>query len=246
MENKLTLFDNSIQTTGYLIGHIHWLNKIRKETKEPDIIMSINISITILLCTYVESVLNELLFTIIEKRKEETDDTSYQRLLQNTQVKLAKASWLQYIDICKVILPKSLNCYTDNEIWKGITILFSLRNIIVHGKKVKSKIFFKENKLGIEYADVFEKVLNYFKEQKVLKSSNHKILSTQSTIHFIKITDKFINEIFRKICEEQNLDRRFMSVTLKDNYILRHGIDPAEIEPKSKRTQKKGDDDLPF
>lgn len=249
-KDGITFGNNSIQTAGYLISHIHWLNKIRKTTKETTIITGINISISILLCSYVESVLYELLRMIIEKRKKETTNVSYQKLLDNALEKLTKASWTQYLEICEILLPTSLNRYTDNESWKGISLLFNLRNIIVHGKTVKSKLLFKDNKFEIEYSGVFEKAMQYFREQKVLKghqlkSSNHKILSTQATIHFIKITDKFVDEIFSKISNEQEIDRMFLSVFHKDNYILRHGIDPTTLRPKMKK-MKFGKDDLPF
>lgn len=250
MEKTLTSFNNSIHTTSYLIAHIHWLNKIRKTTKEPDIITGINISISILLCTYIESVLNELLDIILKKRIQETDDSSYQRILQNMQTRLAKASWNQYLDICKVILPKTLNCYTDNETWKGITILFSLRNVIVHGKEIKSKFLLNDDNFEIEYSGVFKKILDYFKEQKVLKShqlksNSQKILSINSTNHFIKITDKFIDEISLKIIREQDIDSRIISSSYKYNYLASHGLDYDKIYPSPKST-KTNDDDLPF
>jgi len=249
MEKINTSFNNSIHTTGYLIAHIHWLNKIRKTTKEPDIIAGINISISILLCTYVEAVLNELLSAIIKKRIQETVDTTYQRILQSMQIGLAKASWNQYLEICKVVLPKTLNSYTDNETWKGITILFSLRNVIVHGKEIKSKLTLHDDKYTIEYNGVFEKIIEYFKEQKVLKShqlksNSHKILSINSTNHFIKNTDKFVDEILLKIIKEQDIDGRTISNSYKYNYFANHGLDYKKIYPSPKRT--KTDDDLPF
>lgn len=250
MEKTITSINNSIQTAGYIISHIHWLNKIRKTTKEPDIITGINISISILLCTYIESVMNELLSAIINKRIQETTDTSYQRLLENIQIGLSKASWNQYLEICKVILPKTLNNYTDNETWKGITILFSLRNVIVHGKEIKSKLSCQNDKFKIEYSGVFEKIVDYFKEQKVLKShqlksNSHKILSINSTNHFIKITDKFVDEISLKIINEQDVDNRTISNSYKYSYITNHGLDYDKIYPSIQRT-KKGDNDLPF
>ncbi|MBL0766489.1 hypothetical protein [Marivirga atlantica] len=249
MEKKPTSYNNSIQTTGYLISHIHWLNKIRKTTNEPDIIKGINISISILLCTYIESILNELLESIIEKRIKETNDTSYKRVLETIQMKLTKASWNQYLDISKTILPKTLNYYVDNETWKGIKILFSLRNVIVHGKEIKAKLLFQDDNYKIEYSGIYEKILDYFKEQKVLKShqlrsSGHKILSIQSTNHFIKITDKFIDKIIIKILEEQGVSHGEI-FSYRFNILGNHGIDYEEIYPKSQNT-KMNDDDLPF
>lgn len=249
-EKGITYGNYSIEPSGYLISHIHWLNKIRKTTKEPTIVRGINISITILLCSYIESVLNELLNMIIEKRKIETSDKSYIKLLDNTFEKLNKASWTQYQEICEILLPIPINRYTNNEIWKGISILFNLRNIIVHGKAIKSKLFYKNEKFEVEYSGIFERAMLYFKEQKVLKpnqikSSKHKILSTQATIHFIKITDKFVDEIFNKISDEQKINRMFISISYKDNYLLNHGIDPQSLIPKKSR-KKPLKDDLPF
>lgn len=250
MDKKILSVNNSITTTYHLIGHIHWLNKIRKTINEPDIITGINISITIMLCTYIESVMYEILNDIIEKRIKETNDTSYQRVLLSLKINLEKASWNQYLDICKILLPKTLNSYTDNETWKGIKVLFSLRNVIVHGKKVKSKLLFQNDKFEIEYSGIFEKILDYFKEQKVLKShqiksNKHKILSIQSTNHFIKITDKFIDEIVFKIYEEQDIDNLGNHTSHKSNLFMSYGLDYYKIYPKPKRI-KKDDNHLPF
>jgi len=247
---NITSANYSISTAGYLISHVHWLNKIRKTTNEPEIIQGINISITILLCTYIESVLNELLDSIIEKRIKETEDLAYKRVLENIQLKLSKASWNQYQELCKTLLPNPLNHYTDNEVWKGIKALFSLRNVLVHGKKIESRLLFYEDKIEIEYSGVYDKILDYFKEQKVLKShqlksSKHKILTIQSTTHFIKISDKFVDEFFEKISKEQQIDTRFMSQISKLNILGSHGIDHYEIYPKTKSSES-DDDGLPF
>lgn len=248
--NGVTYGNNSILPGGYLISHIHWLNKIRKTSKQADVVTGINISISILLCSYVEAVLFEILSRLVVERKKVTTDSSYQKLLDNTLDKISKASWTQYLELCEVLLPTPLHRYTDNETWKGITILFNLRNLIVHGKAVSSKLLVKGDKLEIEYSGVLEKIMNYFKEQKVLKtnqlkSSNHKILSTQATVHFIKITDKFVDEIFFKIVDEQKIDRMFLSVTYKNSYLLNHHIDPETLK-KRKNKIKLGKDDLPF
>ncbi len=249
MEKKTISYNNSILTTAYFISHIHWLNKIRKTINEPELIQGINISITILLCTYIEAILNELLGCIIEKRINESDDANYQRVLESIQIKLSKASWNQYLDICKTILPKSLNFYVDNETWKGIMILFSLRNILVHGKEIKSKLLFHDDKLEIEYSGVFQQILDYFKEQKVLKahqlkSSSHKILSIQSTNHFIKITDKFVDEIIIKISNEQGISTGDV-FSYRFNILRNHGINYNDIYPKPQK-KKMDKNDLPF
>lgn len=249
MSKEEVHFNHSIQTSGYLIAHIHWLNKIRKDTKEEDIITSINISISILLCTYVESILNELLGSIIEIQLRDAESESHQRLLLNLKDKLAKASWTQYLEICKVLLPRPLNLYTNEKTWKGIVMLFNLRNIIVHGKEVESKLVLRGDNLSLEYSDRFKKISDYLKEQKVIrshqrKSIRHKILSTQSTVHFVKTTEKFIDEIFVKICTEQKINSLYMSRSMNGNFLLSHGIDPDKVRPKKMR--KSDTDDLPF
>ena len=240
--------NNSLPTNAYLIAQIYWLNKIRKNTKEPEITTGINLSITILLCTYIESVLNELINSILVNRLKSTKDESCKRILIDFQNKLKKASWNQYIEICKVLLPKPLNNYTNNEIWKGVKTLFLLRNSIVHGKRIESELHFNDDFKEIEYKGVYEKILDYFIEQNVvkpnqLKTSTHKILSNQTTIHFIKITEKFINEIFPKICDNQNLDIWGTFNAYKYNTIYSFGIEDSEIE---KNTNKIDKGDLPF
>lgn len=183
IKDGITYANNSILPATYLISHIHWLNKIRKTTKEQDVITGINISISILLCSYVESVLYEVLLAIIEHRKKATSDNAYLKLLDNTIEKLTKASWMQYLDICEIILLKPLHHYTDNESWKGISLLFNIRNIIFHGKAVNSKLLFKNNKFELECSGVFEKAMTYFKEQKNFKETSTKFYNTQNTFY---------------------------------------------------------------
>jgi hypothetical protein len=238
----------SIQPAPFLISHIYWLDKIRKSQKEEDVVSGINISISILLCSYVEAVLFQLLLSIIEKRKAEATDTFYLKLLDEAQSKLTKASWTQYLDICENILPMPLNRYTDNETWKGIAILFYLRNIIVHGKLINAKLLFKDDKYQLEYTATFEKVMNYFNERKVLKqnhlnSDTHKILSTQVTKHFLKLTDKFVDEIFWKISDEQKVDIMIFQNAYKMNILKSHGIDPDTLKKRKNKVKKS---DLPF
>ena len=242
--------NDSIEPSAFLIGHIHWLNKIRKTEKDKDVIRGINLSISILLCSYVEAVLYELLLETIEKRKSETTDSFYLKLLDETINKLSKASWTQYLDVCQSILPTALDKYTDNETWKGISILFYLRNIAVHGKIVDAKLLFKDDKLQLEYSGAYEKAINYFKERKVLKKNNintrsHKILSTQVTSHFIKLVDKFIHEIFHKIAAEQKLNRAYDFNAYRGNILISHGVNPNVIF-RNKHKIKKGKNALPF
>ena len=250
MDEKYIYFNHSISTTNHLIAHIHWLNKTSKTISEPDILRGINISITIMLCSYIEAILNDLLTDVIEIRIKETTDTSYHRVLNDLKIKLVKASWNQYLNIFKIVLPKSLNLYTNNEIWKGIKILFILRNMIVHGKEISSTISVQNEKLKVEYSSIFKKVLDYFKEQKVIqsnqiKSSSHKILSVKTTNHFIKTTVKFIDEILFKIYVVQKIDKWGEYHSFKSNIFMSYNLDYDKIYPPIK-TKKTKEDDLPF
>jgi hypothetical protein len=92
MKKNLSSISHTIPTYAYLIGQIHWLSKQRKIIKEPSIIRGINLSITVLLCTYIESALNELFVYVINNLKEKTDDDSYLRLLNNLENRLLKAT----------------------------------------------------------------------------------------------------------------------------------------------------------
>lgn len=240
MKDETRHFNYSINTACYLISHIYWLDKLRKSTKEEDVITGINLSISILLCTYIESVLYELLSYIIHDRINRTDDAAYKKLLKNTLTKLSKASWTQYLDIFEVILPKPVNNYTDNETWKGISLLFNLRNVMVHGKSLNSKLVLKNDKIEVEYIGIYEKAMIYFKEQKVLlphqlSSSSHKILSTRATKHFIKITEKFVDKVSREVIHEQKIDPIGLSNSYKYTLIAKHNVDLDSILSQNKK-----------
>jgi hypothetical protein len=244
-EDRIHSANNSITPGIYLISHIHWLNKIRKTIKDENIIIGINISTSILLCFYVEGMLYEILQAIIVKRKDETSDNSYLKLLDNITKRLEKANWTQYLEIWKVVLEKPLYSYTDNETWKGVQLLFNIRNIIVHGKNVNSKLLFKDNKFEIEYMGIFETAVDYFKERKIIKkrqvnSSTHKIFSTQTTNHFVKLIDKFIDNIMMEEFKTHKIDSIHLTIFHKDSLLLSLGIKPPTTGDK-----KRGDG-LPF
>jgi len=230
MEKKLPSINHSIPTYAYLIGQIHWLSKQRKGTKEPSIIRGINLSITILLCTYIESSLNELLISVIKNYKEKADDESYLRLLNSLENRLSKATWTQYIEIGKTILPHPLLYYSDNDIWKGISILFKLRNQLVHGKNIKAAIGYDNQALQLKYSGIYKIAYDYFKEKRILRpnelnSRNHKILSTRTTNHFVEIGESFIDVIFYKVNKEQKMNSIGEFMAFKDNIISDFGID---------------------
>lgn len=230
MKKKLTSINHSIPTYAYLIGQIHWLSEQRKEIKEPSIIRGINLSITILLCTYIESSLNELLISVIKNCKKKSNDEPYIRLLNNLEERLSKATWTQYLDIGKTILPHPLIYYSDNDTWKGISILFKLRNQLVHGKNIKATIEFDNQILQLKYSGIYKIAYDYFKEKNILRpnelnSQNHKILSTRTTNHFVKIGQNFIDIIFIKINKDQEMDYLGEFMAFKDNIISDFGID---------------------
>tara|TARA_R110000764_G_scaffold239746_1_gene339863 strand:- start:898 stop:1647 length:750 start_codon:yes stop_codon:yes gene_type:complete len=229
MEKNSPSINHTIPTYAYLIGQIHWLSKQRKTTKERSIIRGINLSITVLLCTYIESALNELFVYVINNLKEKTDDDSYLRLLNNLENRLLKATWTQYMDIGKTLLPHSLLYYSDNEIWKGISILFKLRNQLVHGKNIKASIQAENEVLQLKYSGIFKIALKYFKEKRILRpnelnSLNHKILSTRTTNHFVEIGESFVDGIVKKVMKEQGIDNLGDFTAFKDNILMDFGI----------------------
>lgn len=250
MNSESPQFNYSIPTSAYLIGQIYWLKKIRKENSDPSIVRGINLSITILLCTYIESGVNEILGAVLKKRIKLTEDDSYKRLLVSLESQLSRGTWTTFIDLSKTILPNPLNHYSDNETWKGISILFQLRNQLVHGKRIEATIQVKNTKLEMKYQGVYAKVLEYFKEQRVirsneLKSTSHKILSTRTTNHFIKISDKFVDELFRNISEEQKTENLGEFMAFKLNIMADFGLEIDRL-PRPNPISKKNLDDLPF
>ena len=150
---------------------------------------------------------------------------------------------------CELQYTFTLDPISDTYYYSFDCAEISLDYVIVHGKEIKAKLLFQDDNYKIEYSGIYEKILDYFKEQKVLKShqlrsSGHKILSIQSTNHFIKITDKFIDKIIIKILEEQGVSHGEI-FSYRFNILGNHGIDYEEIYPKSQNI-KMNDDDLPF
>ena len=178
----------------------------------------------------IESSLNELLTSVIKKCKKKANNETYMRILNSLENRLSKATWTQYIEIGKTILPHPLLYYSNNDIWKGISILFKLRNQLVHGKNIKATIEYDNQILQLKYSGIYKIAYDYFKEKRVLRpkelnSRNHKILSTRTTNHFVEIGKNFIDVLFYKVNKEQEIDSIGESIAFKENIISDFGID---------------------
>lgn len=239
-EEKVEYFEYSPYLGGSLISHVLWLKNQKKTIKEAAIIQSINISSIILLCSYLESTLYYILSAIVRKNMKETETSLYLKLLNNCDDKIYKASWSQYIELSDLIFQKSLDKYTSNETWKGISILFNIRNFLVHGKLVKARYLMKQYRFETEFSGLLMKVINYLYENKVIRGkvySSEKILSNQVINHFIKKVSLFIDELLPQISKEENIDLSYVIDFSKFNSMLSHGID-LETRP-IKKTNKK-------
>jgi len=190
-----------------------------------------------------------MLSCVLKEQKELSEDASHLRLLNNIEKRLSKATWTQYIDIGSIILPKALTHYSDNEIWKGISILFKLRNQLVHGKNVTASIQVDENDLKLEYSGIYETAFEYFKEKGILRANQfnsltHKILSIRTTNHFVKIGEIFVDTLFYKLLKESKIDSLGDFISFKDGLMHDFGIDYKPVELPFLKTDKP--DGLPF
>src|SRR6476646_4062117 len=130
-------FDNSVsdQIWVSIPDFMEWLKTLQTSTHS----YGANLTMILHSTTLIEGFLFDLLETEIGlpiQTKKLSD-----RLLVDLNKKLEKAAWLNYIDIFELVTTKKLSSLTDNQTWKGINMLFQLRNMLTHGKTIEVKYY---------------------------------------------------------------------------------------------------------
>lgn len=164
---------------------IEFLRNLRKNKTK--LITSINISIILHSATIIEGLISQLL----------NDDlvfigdspTLKGRLENEFSQRIERSSWKELQHLYKLMFGNDLSVETENEIWKGVESLFTLRNMLVHSNQMKIT-FYKENKTKnekIRISGKYKKIYNFLANEKKIIN---KISSVSTSPKLELITNK--------------------------------------------------------
>jgi hypothetical protein len=112
--------------------------------KKDYLVPTINASLITDLSTFWEGIVFEMQTEIFFDRFEHRKDKFNNSLTDYFDKKLSKATWTNYIEYFDLLLGEKLSGKIENENWKAINMLFSFRNMLVHGKEIEIH-YYEEN-----------------------------------------------------------------------------------------------------
>lgn len=205
----------------YQRQHIDFLYTNRKNQKNLDDRIGINISIIINSACFLEGFLEHETKKLLSKRfdvlrKQKIDEFPLRRIknvfIKNIETefeyRVSRATGMEQFDSLFKILsykdaPVGLRSF---ENWEGVTVLFQLRNVLAHGREVTASRVSSYLTNGLwqdEFSGGYRKAEEYLLKRKLIykkifenKSINH-IFTNKVTDHFYSTAKQFI-----KYCEK--------------------------------------------
>jgi hypothetical protein len=187
----------------------------------------INYSIIFDLTTLIEGCFYEMYFlgqntrntNLTDEQIFSLNNTMYYRLANELYERMNVATWSDVNELFYLCFGKIIKEEIDNERWKSISILFSFRNLLIHGKPIY-----------VEYAKNIEKeepnilvknkhktVYNYLLEKKLItKGDNLESVLISNTIadHFVSETFNFIKESV--MCVDESIRNDLIDIVLDE------------------------------
>lgn len=160
-----------------------------KEEKK-HLISTINASLITDLSTFWEGIVFEMQTEIFFDRFEHQKNKFNNSLTDYFDKKLSKATWINYIEYFDLLLGEKLSSKTENENWKAINMLFSYRNMLVHGKEIEIH-YYEEN--GIIKSESPYGHKNIFE---FLKSKNFLDLSYSPNLNSVDMLNSKVVDFF--------------------------------------------------
>ncbi|MBU1014567.1 MAG: hypothetical protein KKG99_16330 [Bacteroidetes bacterium] len=211
---------NSISNTWWeLPPLIEFLRESRKEKLK--LVDSFNISIILHSATIIEGFISQFLndnLVIIDE-----SPTLKGRLEYEFTQRVEKSSWNELQILYKIMFGLDLSEEVNNEIWKGVTSLFSLRNLLVHSTQLKVT-YYEENgdtKISGKYENIYnflaiekkliDKVLNVSTYPKI------KLITDKSADYYWENTTAFLKTILQNQKTEATITKVMFEKAFKQN-----------------------------
>lgn len=237
LTNEIMQGDSSVDSYPWLslLHSLHW--KLSQLDKVSTVISSsLFYSIILDLTGIIEGFTNQTLDRILESRTsfsftaeelEELEETDFwdepnenesneesefnERLIDNLKRDLLKSTWSGYNNAFKLIFGKSILEKLDNDIWKCINSLFTLRNMIIHGKILSinyNHIEGTEN-YNITVDNKYQSVYSYLSEKNLIEvgpTGYVELVSEISIMHYFDNVKQYIREIVLGIENKKERD----------------------------------------
>lgn len=192
-----------------LLKVVDWKISNRIHLKEEGILEALNCSIIIDCTAYIEGFVN---LYLVEYLNQHYSNLENKGIYQHFIDEINKSSFQNTIELYKLLTENDFKLITIENIYRGITVLFQLRNIIVHGNEIGFNKLTTGNRTEIKLTEKkHDNIYNYFKEVKILnryydeKSDINMFLTDTMTDHLVLITKNFAND-FKKHASDNNVD----------------------------------------
>lgn len=173
---------------------------------DKDLIDGINITTIIDSACFVEGTVNEILNEAIYTKSFPYTNEFNSRLIDLVEEKLENAQWTDYVKIFEVVFGFDLRKEINQTLWKGISALFTFRNMLVHGKPITIEFYERSNdKCEIKVPKKYHSVFQYLLERKLIHQfysrdeTNVDLISSSICDHFFYISKTFIREVLKLV-----------------------------------------------
>lgn len=135
------------------------------------LISTINASLINDMATFWEGIVFEMQTEIFFERFGQRSDKFQDSLNDYFDTKLSNATWRNYLEYFDLLLGEKLEVKIENENWKALNVMFTFRNMLVHGKEIEIHYYDDNGKLNAESPYGFRTIFNFLKEKKLLDFS---------------------------------------------------------------------------
>lgn len=237
LTNEIIPGDTSVDSYPWLslLHSLNWKMNAKK-TVPKAVSLSLYYSIILDLTGIVEGFTNQTLDRILESRTsfsftseqlEELEETDFwdepdneapdpesefnTRLIENLKDDLQKSTWSGYNNAFNLIFGKSIFDKLDNDTWKSINSLFTLRNMVIHGKILRINYNHIEgtNNYKITVDNKYQSVYSYLSEKKLIEvgpTGYVDLISQKSIEHYYSNVKSYIREIVLGIENKKEQD----------------------------------------
>jgi hypothetical protein len=164
---------------------------------------SINYTMILLSTTIIESVLFDLLNLTLENSH--PNNKLLERIVINQLNRLDKASWNDSLQLVEIVYGKKLNTCVDPELWKAIGLLFTYRNLLIHGKPIAVESHQNGPLVESEYLGQFNQIHSFLVEKGILQKKETGILLNTVTNFFWNCTKRFVLMVSEELKDRDNV-----------------------------------------
>jgi len=208
----------------YSPSQLSALRKAREIITNQSERMELNFVTVTSLTSFIESILNDTLLELIHPMKKLSSDKTHLRIIEYLEKRVHGATFQKYDDILFLLTGKRLRDYTSFDTWECISLLFTFRNQIVHGKHFSYTMTHGfDDTETFELSDTYKTVHEFFIKKGLLtidevKTNNFYMLKNEMIDYFTEQVILFFTEFAKQISVEYKL------VTYDNMHFIREAL----------------------